>query len=895
MATPRSVAFHTLGCKLNYSETSALARLFEQNGYLPARFEDEADIYILNTCSVTEQADKECKKVVRQALRRNPDAFIVVTGCYAQLKPEEIALIPGVDLVLGAGEKFRMLDYIDDLSKAPGKGMIHAGEVRDVNTFSASFSFGDRTRSFLKVQDGCDYKCSFCTIPQARGASRSDTVENVLQNARNIAAMGVREIVLTGVNLGDFGNGTAVIEGERPRKEALFADLVQELDQIETVSRYRISSIEPNLLTEEIIQFVSESARFMPHFHVPLQSGNDKQLRDMRRRYKRQLYADRVEAIRRFMPHACIGCDVIVGFPGETEEDFLETYEFISQLDVSYLHVFTYSERANTPAVEMTGVVPVEERRRRNQALRGLSEMKRRDFYARFSGTQRPVLFEHHKNAEFMSGFTDNYIKIEMPARPEFINQIAPVALGYLNSDGECLSANWPAVAQKAIATALTFLLLMLAMPAFSQQKISLTLAETIEKAIENSAQIKKAQTDREALELRFREQRSAAWPQVKTGVNFDVFPLLPTQLIPGEVLGRPDGSYVPVQFGRPWQLTGSVSAEQMLYSEAGRRMAPAAEASRTISDLLITRSEDEIAFQTASLWYQMLQTAQLRRSVHANMEKLQALQKMAELQFANGYITSTDVKRIKVALTNLETQRQNLDNGISALRETLQMLCGIPFEQELIAAESVENPAADSTEWLSLDLEPKASTEMKLLGYQESLNHIQTHAAAADNWPVISAYATAWAQNQGNNPLAFTSRKWYGMGVVGVKMQANLFDGNRRKHKISLLKMDLRKIREDLRQLEQAKTLEFRQARIQLVSSLRGLRTQSENVALAQEITEKMTLRYKAGELPLTDLLNAQTARSEAETNYWQQVFTYKLATLKLAKASGKIELFRH
>lgn len=443
MATPRTVAFHTLGCKLNYSETSALARLFESSGYLPVKFEDGADIYVLNTCSVTEQADKECKKIVRQALRRQPDAFVVVTGCYAQLKPQEIAGIPGVDLVLGAGEKFRILDYVDDLSKAQGKGMVHAGEVRDVNTFNASFSFGDRTRSFLKVQDGCDYKCSFCTIPLARGASRSDTVENVLANARRIAAMGTREIVLTGVNLGDFGNGTEVIEGTRLKKEALFIDLVRELDTLEEVARFRISSIEPNLLTDEVIRFVAGSRRFMPHFHVPLQSGNDKQLRDMRRRYRRNLYAERVATIKNLMPHACIGCDVIVGFPGETEADFLETYRFLQNLDVSYLHVFTYSERANTPAAEMPGAVPVEERRRRNQALRGLSEMKRREFYRSHLNTVRPVLFEQHKEAGMMTGFTDNYIKIEIPAVQEKVNSIAPVVLQGLSDDGETCAAAW--------------------------------------------------------------------------------------------------------------------------------------------------------------------------------------------------------------------------------------------------------------------------------------------------------------------------------------------------------------------------------------------------------------------------------------------------------------------
>ena len=437
MATPRTVAFHTLGCKLNFSETSALSRLFEDRGYWPVRFEDGADIYVINTCSVTEQADKECKKIVRQALRRRPGAFVVVTGCYAQLKPAEIAEIPGVDLVLGAGEKFRILDYVDDLSKAPGKGMVYAGAIREANTFSASFSFGDRTRSFLKVQDGCDYKCSFCTIPMARGASRSDTVESAVANAREIAAKGVQEIVLTGVNLGDFGNGTAVIEGERLKKEALFIDLIRELDRSVNIARFRISSIEPNLLTNEIIEFVAGSQRFMPHFHVPIQSGNDKQLQDMRRRYRRELYSERVAAIKRLMPHACIGCDVIVGFPGETEGDFLETYQFLQGLDVSYLHVFTYSERANTLAVEMPGAVPAEERRRRNHALRGLSEMKRREFYRQHLGSRRPVLFEQHKDPQRISGYTDNYIRIEMPAETGTLNTIAPVLLQNLSADGE--------------------------------------------------------------------------------------------------------------------------------------------------------------------------------------------------------------------------------------------------------------------------------------------------------------------------------------------------------------------------------------------------------------------------------------------------------------------------
>ncbi|MFN4079607.1 MAG: tRNA (N(6)-L-threonylcarbamoyladenosine(37)-C(2))-methylthiotransferase MtaB [Saprospiraceae bacterium] len=445
MSTPKTVAFHTLGCKLNYSETSALARMFAESGFTPVKFEESADIYVLNTCSVTEQADKECKKIVRQALRRQPDALVVVTGCYAQLKPAEIAEIPGVDLVLGAGEKFRILEYVEGLSKAQGKGMIQAGEVQDVNTFTPSFSFGDRTRSFLKVQDGCDYKCAFCTIPQARGASRSDTIDNALANARSIAANGVKEIVLTGVNLGDFGNGSEVIEGLRPQKEALFIDLIRALDDVEEVARFRISSIEPNLLTDEIIEFVARSRRFMPHFHIPLQSGNNKQLAEMRRRYRRELYTARVAHIRQVMPHACIGCDVIVGFPGETDADFEETYRFISQLDISYLHVFTYSERANTPAAVMPNPVPMELRRQRNQALRGLSEMKRREFYARHIGQTRPALFERSRTPDMLSGFTDNYIKIEIPRADGLdINQTRQILLGDFDRSGESLRASLP-------------------------------------------------------------------------------------------------------------------------------------------------------------------------------------------------------------------------------------------------------------------------------------------------------------------------------------------------------------------------------------------------------------------------------------------------------------------
>ena len=436
MATPRTVAFYTLGCKLNYSETSSIARLFEDAGYGEVKFQEGADIYVINTCSVTDFADRKCRKVVRQALKKNAQAFIVVIGCYAQLKPEEIANIPGVDLVLGAAEKFRLLDYIDDLSKAPGKGMVKAGEVREANEFVHAFSFGDRTRSFLKVQDGCNYKCTFCTIPLARGASRSNTVESVVENARKIAEMGVQEIVLTGVNIGDFGNGTEVIEGTRPRKEAMFVDLIRELDQVEGIARFRISSIEPNLCTDEIIEFVAQSERFVPHLHMPLQSGNNKQLREMRRRYKRELYAERVAKIKELMPHACIGVDVIVGFPGETEEDFLETYRFINELDVSYLHVFTYSERPNTSAFERTDHVEVGERRRRNKMLTILSDKKRRHFYEQFLGQTREVLFEEHKVDGLMSGYTDNYIRIEAPYDPALINERGQVLLRNINDSG---------------------------------------------------------------------------------------------------------------------------------------------------------------------------------------------------------------------------------------------------------------------------------------------------------------------------------------------------------------------------------------------------------------------------------------------------------------------------
>lgn len=436
MATPKTVAFYTLGCKLNYSETSSIGRQFEGAGFAEVGFEHGADVYVINTCSVTDFADRKCRNIVRQALRHSPNAYVVVVGCYAQLKPEEIASIPGVDLVLGAAEKFRILDYIEDLSKAPGKGMVRAGEVRQAKDFVHAFSFGDRTRSFLKVQDGCDYKCTFCTIPQARGQSRSNTVESVVNDARSIAAMGVKEIVLTGVNIGDFGNGTEVIEGAKPKKEALFIDLIRALDEVEGIERFRISSIEPNLCTDEIISFVAESQRFAPHFHIPLQSGNNKQLAQMRRRYRRELYAERVARIKSVMPHCCIGVDVIVGFPGETEEDFLETYRFIQELDVSYLHVFTYSERANTPAAEMPDAVSMEERKRRNKMLSILSEKKRHAFYEKHLGEYRPVLWEHSQQEGIATGFTDNYIKVEAPEQGRLVNSIELVRLETLEPGG---------------------------------------------------------------------------------------------------------------------------------------------------------------------------------------------------------------------------------------------------------------------------------------------------------------------------------------------------------------------------------------------------------------------------------------------------------------------------
>lgn len=419
MADPRSIAFHTLGCKLNFSETSTLARLVEKDGFEKKAFEEEADVYVINTCSVTENADKECRQIVRRIQRRAPEAFIVITGCYAQLKPEQIAAIPGVDLVLGAAEKFNMGSHIRELTKGDS-AKISSCDIEEVTGFNASWSMNDRTRTFLKVQDGCDYNCSFCTIPMARGKSRSDSIANVVKNAEQLAAQGVKEIVLTGVNLGDFGKGP---DGNDKSGEDFFS-LCKALDEVEGISRYRISSIEPNLLTDEIIRFVAASKKFMPHFHIPLQSGSNTILGAMRRRYKRELYADRVKLIRTLMPHCAIGVDVIVGFPGETEELFRETFDFLHNLDISYLHVFTYSERDHTKALEIKPVVPIQTRNERNKALRNLSYMKMQHFSEQHRGQTRKVLFEGQPKDGMMEGYSDNYIRITTPFREEWVNQI---------------------------------------------------------------------------------------------------------------------------------------------------------------------------------------------------------------------------------------------------------------------------------------------------------------------------------------------------------------------------------------------------------------------------------------------------------------------------------------
>ena len=431
----RKVAFHTLGCKLNFSETSSIARLFQEQGYEKVDFKDSSDVYVINTCSVTANADKECKLIVKSALNVNPDAFVVIVGCYAQLKPEEIANIEGVDLVLGASEKFKLLNYLNDLHKK-SKAEIYSCEIEEANFFVDAYSFGDRTRVFLKVQDGCDYSCSFCTIPLARGSSRSDTIANAVKNAYNVAKDNVKEIVLTGVNLGDFGLQSS--DSGYKRKET-FHELVQELDKVEGIERFRISSIEPNLLKDETIAFVSQSQRFVPHFHIPLQSGNNKILRAMRRRYLRELYSDRVASIKKHMPHCCIGVDVIVGFPGETDEDFLDTYNFLNDLDISYLHVFTYSERDNTDAILLKDSVPVHTRRKRNKMLRILSAKKLRAFYEKHLGETRLVLFEADHKEGFMHGWTDNYIKVKVPHNPSLINQLKMVTLKEIDEKGEVL------------------------------------------------------------------------------------------------------------------------------------------------------------------------------------------------------------------------------------------------------------------------------------------------------------------------------------------------------------------------------------------------------------------------------------------------------------------------
>ena len=419
MEKRRTVAFHTLGCKLNYSETSTLSRMLEHDGFEKKEFDDLADVYVINTCSVTDNADKECRQLVRRIQRKSPESLVVVTGCYAQLQPKEIAGIPGVDLVLGAAEKFNIAKHLDELTKGDS-AKISSCDIEDVSGFNASFSLNDRTRTFLKVQDGCDYNCSFCTIPMARGKSRSDSIENVVCNAKALAAKNVKEIVLTGVNLGDFGKGP---DGNKKHEESFF-ELIQQLDKVEGIERYRISSIEPNLLTNEIIEFVANSKKIMPHFHIPLQSGSNKILRMMRRRYKRELYAERVSLIKTLMPHCCIGVDVIVGFPGEYDEDFKETFDFLHSLDISYLHVFTYSERDNTKALAIEPVVPMHIRHERNKTLRNLSYMKMQFFTQQHVGQTRKVLFEDHNKNGMMEGYTDNYIRITTPYREEWANQI---------------------------------------------------------------------------------------------------------------------------------------------------------------------------------------------------------------------------------------------------------------------------------------------------------------------------------------------------------------------------------------------------------------------------------------------------------------------------------------
>ncbi len=431
MITTKKVAFHTLGCKLNFSETSTIARDFVSNGFKKVDFSESADIYVINTCSVTENADNRFKSIVKQALSVNSNAFIIAIGCYAQLKPQELADLNGVDLVLGAKEKFNIMDYINDLSKQD-ICKIHSCEIDEADFYVGSYSYGDRTRAFLKVQDGCDYKCTYCTIPLARGISRSDKLENILSNAKNISQKGIKEIVLTGVNIGDYGKG----EFGNKKHNHTFLEMIKALDGVEGINRLRISSIEPNLLKNESIEFVSKSNSFVPHFHIPLQSGSNFILKKMKRRYLREVYEDRVNQINSIMPHACIGVDVIVGFPGETEELFLETYNFLNKLDISYLHVFTYSERQNTEASTMKGSVPMKVRKKRSKLLRGLSVKKRRSFYEKSIGSNRTVLFEGENKSGYIHGFTENYIRVRHPWDPGLVNTLKKVKLDLIDQDG---------------------------------------------------------------------------------------------------------------------------------------------------------------------------------------------------------------------------------------------------------------------------------------------------------------------------------------------------------------------------------------------------------------------------------------------------------------------------
>ena len=432
----KKVAFYTLGCKLNFSETSTIARSFTNEGFDRVDFEDFADIYVINTCSVTENADKQFKQVVRKAMKLNDKAFVAAVGCYAQLKPEELAAVDGVDLVLGATEKFNITSYLNDLVSHPersrGIGEIHSCEISEADFYVGSYSIGDRTRAFLKVQDGCDYKCTYCTIPLARGISRSDALENVLKNAKEISEQNIKEIVLTGVNIGDYGKG----EFGNKKHEHTFLELVQELDKIDGIERLRISSIEPNLLKNETIEFVSKSRTFVPYFHIPLQSGSNEILKLMKRRYQKEIYVERVNKIREVMPHACIGVDVIVGFPGESDEFFLETYNFLNELDISYLHVFTYSERDNTEAALMENVIPANIRAKRSKMLRGLSVKKRRAFYESQIGSQRTVLFESENKEGYIHGFTENYVKVKTPWNPELVNTLQEINLTKIDEDG---------------------------------------------------------------------------------------------------------------------------------------------------------------------------------------------------------------------------------------------------------------------------------------------------------------------------------------------------------------------------------------------------------------------------------------------------------------------------